>query len=172
MYFLFKRWPEQLFFVERKDVRFCKAKIPVNFVPISLDNVTLVKRLRDDRYIEQFKYQLDMNDYGLYAFYGDEPIAYGWVKHSGSDDFFYSIGKNVCYLCRFFTRKDFRGNELYPSLISKLIEHETECLRFYIDIEKGNVASEHGLKKIGFRFVEEYKFLRGFKHTFNKKDLF
>ena len=168
-YFLFKRWPEQLFFAERSDIVFHEAKIPVTYVPVTEDNAELAADLRGPVYAEQFRYQLGLGDFGYYAFRGGRPVAYGWVKRPGSEDYFYRIGGEARYLCRFFTHESMRGNGIYPALISKLVEHEADCSRFYIDIETGNESSRRGLEKAGFRFVEEYGFIRGFKHTFNKK---
>ena len=62
-----------------------------------------------------------------------------------------------------------RGRGIYPALITQLIEHEAWCDHFYIDIERGNAASQKGLEKVGFSFYQEYCFLRGFKHTFHKE---
>lgn len=170
-YFLFKRWPEQLFYVGWKDVIFHDARIPITFLPIDETNISLVRKMRGSIYEEQFRYQLMLGDFGYYAIYEGRPVAYGWVKHHGSDDYFYNIGEGTCYLCRFFTHEKYRGNGIYPALISKLILHEVNCEHFYIDIETGNASSQRGLEKVGFRFVREYAFIRGFKHTFNKQTL-
>ena len=170
-YFLFKRWPEQLFYAGQKDIVFHEARIPVSFVRIKESNISLVRQLRGSTYEEQFRYQLRLGDFGYYAFYEEKPVAYGWVKHYGSDDYFYKIGEGICYLCRFFTLESYRGNGIYPALISKLILHEENCEHFYIDVETGNISSRRGLEKVGFRFVREYAFIRGFKHTFNKQTL-
>ena len=52
-----------------------------------------------------------------------------------------------------------------------MIERETDINHFYIGVERGNISSENGLSKVGYEFVKEYGFVRGFKHTFNKKML-
>ena len=60
---------------------------------------------------------------------------------------------------------------MYPEIISELIKRENNTNHFYIGVERGNVSSEKGLTKVGFKFIKEYGFIRGFKHTFNKKML-
>ncbi len=166
-YFLFKCWHERLFFARREELIPNKSDLDISFLAIDETNFEWVKELRGDVYANQFKYQLSMGDFGYYAMLDGKPIAYGWCKHSGSDDYFFKISDGVCYLCRFFTHESARGHGVYPALISALVEHEKDCNRFYIDVERGNEASERGLKKVGFKFFRKFGFIRGFKKTFN-----
>ena len=53
----------------------------------------------------------------------------------------------------------------------ELIKKEDKIQTFYIAVERGNDSSERGLKKVGFQFIKEFGFIRGFKKTFNKKKL-
>lgn len=168
-HFLFKLWHEQLFFLKRCNMVSRNPAIPLTYVEINQENSVLVRELRAEMYVSQFQRQLIMGDYGLYAFYEGKPVAYGWIKHSGSDDYFFEIGHETCYLCRFYTHESMRGQGIYPALITQLIGHEAWCDHFYIDIERGNCASQKGLEKVGFNFYKEYCFIRGFKHTINKK---
>ncbi len=170
-YFLFKCWHEKLFFADRAGIIPQKARIDLRFVPISYENIGLVRELRGDVYEGQFKDQLDMGDFGFYAYDGDTPVGYGWVKHEGSRDYFFRVKDSCCYLCRFFVHESMRGKGIYPEIITRLIERESNCDRFYIAVERGNDPSERGLRKVGFKFVKEYGFVRGFKRTFNKKTL-
>ncbi len=166
-YFLFKCWHERLFVGERKKLTLKTSNLPITFLPIEETNIEWVKELRGETYADQFRYQLSMGDFGYYAMLDDKPIAYGWCKHTGSDDYFFRISEGVCYLCRFFTHESARGHGVYPAVISALIEHENNCDKFYIDVERGNEASERGLQKVGFTFFREFGFIRGFKKTLN-----
>ncbi len=170
-YFLFKRWKERLFSLNRTEVNFKTAKVSIEMVPVTYESINLVKELRGPEFVEQFKYQLTLGDFGYYAYYNGKPVGYGWVKHQGSDDFFFEISDGCCYLCRFFVHESMRGLGIYPELISSLIEKEQDTLTFFIAVERGNIASENGLKKVGFKFVKEFGFIRGFRKTFNKKCL-
>ncbi len=171
MYFLFKCWHERLFYLNRNRFEPIESDLPIKMVEITEDNIDLVSTLRGEEFVAQFKYQLSLGDFGYYAYYEDKPIGYGWAKHTGSDDFFYNIESGACYLCRFFVHDSMRGHNVYPEIISNLIERETDINHFYIGVERGNISSENGLSKVGFEFVKEYGFVRGFKHTFNKKML-
>ena len=170
-YFLFKCWHEQLFFADREQIIPQATDLAVSLVPVNEENIILVKDLRGDMYEEQFRQQLSLGDFGYYAFLDGKPIGYGWAKHSGSDDYFFTIGEGCVYLCRFFVHESARGHGVYPYLISSLIEREVDTQCFYIAAERGNDSSVHGLKKVGFVPIKEYGFVRGFKHTFNKKRL-
>ena len=170
-YFLFKCWHERLFCVKRDKAELQKSSLALEMVPITEENISLVRELRGPEYEEQFKYQLSLGDFGYYAYHEGRPVGYGWAKHGGSDDFFFKIGEGCVYLCRFFVNEKVRGHGIYPELIGALIRKETSVDTFYIAVERGNVASERGLKKVGFEFVREYGFIRGFKKTFNMKKL-
>ena len=170
-YFLFKCWHERLFSVRRSDVALQKSDLELRMVPINEENIALVRELRGPEYEKQFQYQLSLGDFGYYAYYGDRPVGYGWVKHCGSDDFFFKIEAGCVYLCRFFVHESVRGHGIYPEIISELIKKEDTVKTFYIAVERGNESSERGLRKVGFQFVKEYGFIRGFKKTFNMKKL-
>lgn len=170
-YFLFKCWHEKLFSVKRTDVVLQKSDLELHMIPITEENVSLVCELRDSVYEGQFRYQLSLGDFGYYAYLNDRPVGYGWVKHTGSDDYFFKIGKDCVYLCRFFVHESVRGHGIYPEIISELIKKENSAKTLYIAVERGNEASERGLKKVGFQFVKEFGFIRGFKKTFNMKKL-
>lgn len=169
-YFLFKCWHEKLFKLNRSKTIWHRND-RLKFVPITRENVDLVKDLRGEEYEKQFLYQLSLGDFGYYVYLNENPVGYGWAKHRGSDDFFYRVGEGCIYLCRFFVHESMRGQGIYPAIITALIGREKECDTFYIGVERGNISSEKGLKKVGFEFVKEYGFIRGFKHTFNKKML-
>ena len=81
-YFLFKGWHEQLFFLKRQDMKPVKAKTELTFLEINADNSSIARELRGEIYESQFRDQLSMGDYGLYACCDGKPVAYGWVKHS------------------------------------------------------------------------------------------
>lgn len=161
-------WNEELFYLNRKEKLEVISDLKVRFVPITLENLSLVENLRGKRYIKQFKKQIAYGDFGYYAYVEGKPIAYGWVKHKGSKDYFFKIEKNICYLCRFFTHVSVRGHNIYPLLILELIKHEKEYESFYIDIEEGNFSSERGLIKVGFKKIKKLRFFRIAKKTINK----
>ena len=163
-----KVWHEELFVIDKANKKEVVSDVDIYYEPITLENIKWVENLRGKEYICEFEKQLSYGDFGYYAMVNGNPVAYGWVKHEKSKDYFFRIESRCCYLCRFFTHESSRGHNIYPCLISSLIEHEKECNRFYIDIEKGNIASEKGLSKVGFKKIRNIKFFRAFRITFNK----
>ena len=170
-YFLFKCWHERLFCLDREQALLQKSKRELEMIPITEENIYLVCDLRGAEFEKQFVYQLSLGDFGYYACCDGKPVGYGWAKHAGSDDFFFKIGEGCVYLCRFFVHDSMRGQGIYPEIISELIKKEDKIQTFYIAVERGNDSSERGLKKVGFQFIKEFGFIRGFKKTFNKKKL-
>ena len=168
---LFKCWHERLFHVSHNKVTPYKSDLLLELRPINFENASLVNSLRGAVFEKQFLHQLSLEDVGYFAFYKGNAIGYGWIKHPGSDDYFFKISEGCCYLCRFFVHESVRGHGVYAELISSLIAHENGNNSFYIAVERGNVASEKGLKKVGFSFVKEYSFIRGLKYTMNKREL-
>ena len=170
-YFLFKCWHEVLYFANRQDIVPVNSTVDIEFLPITAENAHFVKELRGEIYEGQFLDQIKMGDVGLYATVLGKPVGYGWAKRCGSDDYFFKIGQGAGYYCRFFVHPDMRGKRIYPALLTELISRTPDVKRLYIARERGNEASERGLMKLGFSRVGEFGFVRGFKHTFNKKKL-
>ena len=168
---LIKCWYERLFRISREKVVKYRSDLLLEMLPITKDNVVWVRTLRGQEYEKQFVDQLAMGDFGYYACLDGKAVGYGWVKHPGSKDYFFDIEEGCRYLCRFFVHESMRGHGIYPELICALIEHETEADVFHIAVERGNMASEQGLKKVGFEFQKEFSFLRLFRRTVNKYKL-
>lgn len=165
---IIKVWNEELFHIEREKICEVNSDLKIKFVPITSENLDLVENLRGKTYVNQFKEQINCGDFGYYACVDEKPVAYGWVKHKGSKDYFFEIEGESCYLCRFFTHSNMRGHNIYPLIILELMKHEKECNSFYIDIEEGNFSSEKGLIKVGFKKAKKLKFFRIFRKTINK----
>lgn len=165
---VFKIWHERLFTLERKNAIPVTSRAAIEFLPITEENAAWVKELRGEEYVGQFLAQLRGGDFGYYAVLNGAPVGYGWAKHESADDFFFKVSKGTVYLCRFFVHEKARGQNIYPALISALIEKEKDTDRFYIAVERGNTSSERGLLKVGFTFLKEYGFVRILRKTLNK----
>ncbi len=168
---IIKIWHEKLFKLKKNDFLSHSARVPIELVPISLSNAELVTSVRGAEYKAQFLRHIALGDFGYYAVKNGVTVGYGWVKHAGSDDLFFKIGARAAYLCRFFVRKEERGQGIYPALITGLIEREASVDTFYIAVERGNESSERGLLKVGFSPVCEKGFLRVLRFTLNKKKI-
>lgn len=168
---LIKCWHERLFYISRETVVKCQSDLLLEMLPITKENTVWVRTMRGQEYVKQFIDQLAMGDFGYYACVNGKAVGYGWVKYPGSKDYFFNIEEGCRYLCRFFVHESMRGHGIYPELICALIEHEDEANNFYIAVERGNVASERGLRKVGLEFQKEFSFLRLLRRTVNKHRL-
>lgn len=163
---------EELFKLSFKDLREVLPKENVTFVKIDKNNYKDVQNIRLGRfYIKDFERMLLLGDYGIYICVNKIPVGYGWAKVETSDDYFFHI-KN-CYLCRFYTNPDFRGKNLYPATILKLIQifKNKGFDKFYIAAESSNSASLKGIAKVGFEYQKTLHFYRLLKVTLNKYKL-
>ncbi|MGJ7919515.1 GNAT family N-acetyltransferase [Neobacillus sp. LXY-4] len=169
---LFHVYRSRLYSIHFGDEKNINPKINISFKPINDENYSLVKTFRGDEYIKEFKEMLNLNDFGLYVYVNEEPVGYGWAKLKNSKDYFYII--NNCYLCRFFVSPDYRGLNIYPSIIKEImtiINKEYGIRKFYIAVDKTNVSSINGITKVGFKFRKEHRFIRGCKMTLKKYQL-
>ena len=55
------------------------------------------------------------------------------------------------YLFRFLVHESVRGHNIYPEIITSLINREKDTATFYIGVERGNISLEKGLSKVEFR---------------------
>jgi len=149
----------------------CNARIPLDFVDITENNVDLVLQIKKEKKIvKKFRRQLAMGDCGYYAVSNNKVIGYGWCKNPGSKDLFYKIDNNCNYLGGFFVSGEYRGNNVYPALITQLVK-KAKYPQIFIGAYDYNMSSLNGLVKPGFTFVRKDTFFRFLKRTLNKKNL-
>jgi GNAT superfamily N-acetyltransferase len=117
------------------------------------DEAQRVTGLTEDRVL--IRYQ---SGHRLYAaFFGDEPVAYGWAaKQAGGIDeldFSFGVPPGNCYLWDFVTLPAWRGRGIYPHLLQEIVRQEDDVERFWIGYEARNEASARGIAKAGFGVV-------------------
>lgn len=173
---LYKIWEMDCFMLNIDEFHPVYSKVDIKFIRITEENYKLVSEIRGSTETE--KKQLQYGDTGFFALYDNKIVGYGWYKDKNAKfhDSFYRMKKadNLCYLCRFFVCEDMRGNNIYPAMITKLIEFrekENPGGKYYISAYSNNIASIKGLLKVGFELVGRYKFVRVLKRTLNKKTL-
>lgn len=99
-------------------------------------------------------------------------VGYGQIKTKKCRDTFYKIGDCTAYLSAFYTSDDYRGQGIYPAVISYLVETNPQYDKFYISAYTTNRSSINGLTKVGFVYKKALSFLRFAKITLNKYPLF
>ena len=111
---------------------------------------------------------LKRNIDGVLAVCDGEIVGYGWIKFKGDSDKFYRFGDRVAYLSEFFVENSFRGQGIYPSIISQLILSHDDYNDFYISAYSNNISSKKGLEKVGFKRIKTLRFTRFLKVTFRR----
>ena len=163
----YSKYKMNLYSVTKGSMRKVNYEEKIVFVPISWDNIELVKELRGKKYVKDFEEHLKNNDLGLYALCDGMPVGYGWKKNK---DVFYKFDSKTCYLGNFYVNNSYRGKGIYPSLISELI-NQLNYKRYYIAAYDTNKSSINGLLKVGFSFVRQDVFYRILKVTIVKKNI-
>lgn len=91
------------------------------------------------------------------AYVHDKVVAYGWVSYREAE--IGEVNKRMvvkpreAYLYDFVTRLEFRGQNLYPALLGRILKdlEARHYRRVYIFVLHENAASRRGVSKAGFR---------------------
>ena len=166
-----KKYDMELYCLQRDHLVSYLDKAPSNIelIDINDENLEANKSYYPSKY-RSWKRSLKKGEKGVFAVCDGKAIGYGWLKKKGTKDPFYRFGKSVAYLAGFYVSSDFRGQNIYPALISQLILSSPEYDKFYISIYTSNVASRNGLLKVGFELIRSLTFIRirALKVTLNK----
>ncbi len=166
----YSKFTMHLYKLEKQDMIDVSPGLPISFIPITYDNVDMVKQIADERIANKFEEYIKRGSSGFYALADDEVAGYGWLKRKGLKDKFYKLGRDTCYLGSFLVSKKYRGNNIYPAIINKLVD-TYDYKVYYIAAYDYNISSLKGIKKIGFTFLRADKFIRFLGFTFFKKKL-
>ncbi len=160
--------------IEKADFIPIESSVNLDYKEITKENINKVMGLRGKHFVNEFQKVLKENkSFGLAAYNEDEIVGYGWLKFKGARDSFFNLSSINGYLSAFFVKKEYRGNKIYPSLITKLIESDKakDIKEFYIATENKNLSSQKGFQKLNAKHIKDVKILRAMKITWNKYKL-
>ncbi len=170
----FKAYDMVLYSLQRSDfVSYAQSdRLPENFRTVMLDTALL------EKYGEQISKMLHKGTKEIahfckaggvaLAFVRDDIVAYGHLKTHKTGDTFYRIGKETAYLSQFYTAPEYRGRDIYPAVISCLVESAPQYDEFFISAYTSNRSSDRGLTKVGFVPIKTVTFIRAFRRTVRK----
>lgn len=69
-----------------------------------------------------------------------------------------TLPKGNEYMWDFFTSPEFRGRGVYPSLISIIINQQSNAEKFWVITQTSNTSSNRGLEKAGFSIYSKVYF--------------
>lgn len=86
---------------------------------------------------------------------GGELAAYGWACHGTAEcgwrNLPFTVRPGDCYLWDFATLPRWRGNGLYPALLTWILQRTEPIDRYWIMHNQDNLASRHGIVRAGFQ---------------------
>jgi len=106
------------------------------------------------------------------GFVDNRPVSVGWL-FCGSE--FFGVGLRVkikpdeAFILGCYTHPDFRGKNIYPSMLYYLLEDAEKKgkKKCFLHTDLCNKASNAGVKKVGFSFIERRHIFRSFGQVFN-----
>jgi ribosomal protein S18 acetylase RimI-like enzyme len=135
----------------------CKARLAVDYRQLDAAAWAVQPHTSHvtDRYL--FPARLARGEHFWTAQYHDKIVAYCWATQApveiGEVRRVISPRGDEVYLYDAFTFAEYRGQNLYPALLQRIIEasHHEGLRRVLIFVMSDNVASIHGVQKAGFR---------------------
>lgn len=169
---IFKKFKMNLYHLDINDLITYSSRKPeeVAIKMIDAENLEQIRQQRPDKYKRWKLYIEKNNGHGCIALNDGKIVGYGWLKEKGVSDSFYKI-RGGAYLSEFFVDPSERGKNIYPAMISFLIENNRLYSNYYISAYTTNIASNKGILKVGFKTKSTLTFFRILKLTLNKHTL-
>jgi hypothetical protein len=169
---LFQIRKENVYSLLKSELIETSPMIDCNIVLISRSNFSRVLDMRDDNVIKEFKLMLQDNQIGVFAEINGKIVSHAWLQIGkvSRDKYNGSYGKlkdneALIHFCN--TSSEYRGNNLYPSLICELAKiyfKEYPSNIIYITTNPNNYSSQKGLLKVGFKYLEYRLVFKIFKY--------
>lgn len=163
-----------VYYIDKKDFVANKAKVNLRFQEISNSSLSEIGKMMGNYYYRVFKKVLKENkSIGVAAYYNDDFVGCGWMKLKGAKDLFFklkSIKDDQAYLASFHVKNEYRGNGIYPAMLTWLIESDKakQINQFYIAMSKTNISSQKSIEKMNPKFLYTEKKYRFMRITLNK----
>lgn len=125
----------------------------------NIDDLVLddIRDIRGKKKYNQLKRIRNNGGHGISVYMSSELAAYGWIglnRHKSGKRIFtsFAIPKNCAHIFECYTIENFRGQKLYPAIVSRLVDWAKlqKVENVYIDTVEGNLAAEKGITKLGF----------------------
>lgn len=163
-------------FNDANEIPVAKENIPIRILLLSDKSFTETPLLEKYNYLynDVFVGRLENGDICCCAIYNDEIVSYCWVaKHKA---YIGEIGKEISlkekeiYLYDAFTQPEFRGNNLFPKILTSILNYGKlkgyqKALIFALSSNNSSVVA---IKKAGFEIFQSVHFLYIYGKTFCK----
>ena len=152
---------------KRNEKRVIKAKIPVDFQQVTLNNYTDIISYKGRAYAKYYRKLLYSDRYyGLYVYYNGRVIAHGWIIYNKKEKVlkvkrYIELPFSSGFIFHCAVHPDYRGNKIYQALLTELYTR-SEMLginTIYIDTGIDNLCARRAIEKSGCHFLVDIKLL-------------
>ena len=151
---------------------------PAKIVQADYDNLKDILVFQHPRYIKIFTNFLDNGDRGYFAYLNGKCVHRSWVQFGRKEVLLNPfikkvINHNEAYIHYCETAPEARGNNIYPSVLSKIASDiKDKYPTIFISTNIKNIASRRGIEKAGFHEIERIKTIifLGIKYKKTLKD--
>jgi len=132
-----------------------------SFDDLSSADITDIRNYAGENYLREVQNRL-ANGWTLFLAYVESSVAGGGWALGKSSQFSAKVVP-ICWtdvvLLDYFTFPSFRGRNVYPFLLSFILNHfrENNILRAFIYVSERNAASIKGIQKAGFQHIISYE---------------
>lgn len=149
-----------LYELDSEHLSLVDPRINVSYTWTREDNYDQVLAFREENVAKSFKSMLDVGQKGIFAIHRGRTVAHCWaltaknVEPGSRVNGLISLREDEAYIHFCHTDRNYRGNNIYPFLLSVLSKHlfEVEKMKaIFIDTSLDNIASQKGIRKVGFQ---------------------
>lgn len=136
-------------------------KEDIEIKEVSINSYFEIKAIREDSVVESFRQKIMENQLCVYIYVNDRVVGHAACVLPGNREGAFSVRKSA-YLHFCYVVSEWRGHNLYPMMLQKLM---SICMKRYnvsefsIMTSKDNISSQKGLKKVGFQFCKEFRYI-------------
>lgn len=159
------------------DLTEVKAKIDIEYKIIDKNEIIDYYEELNFNLKNTFKEKVKRDEIGIFAYFKNHIVGYVWISFSKKTELLsinpiIELQQNQAYIYYCHTFEHYRGKNIYPYLLfiaSKYAFTRKNMKKILIDTSPDNIASQHGIKKIGFKERYIVSILRLFGYIVSKK---
>jgi ribosomal protein S18 acetylase RimI-like enzyme len=141
-----------------------EQKAPVEIRYASMENVSDILNFQPERYVRVFEEFLSLDDRGYFAYLDGKCVHRSWVKHTPQVVDLHpllsmNLEENWAFIHYCETAPDARGKNIYPYVLTKIVDDFRGKKRILICVNEENTPSVKGVKKAGFQEKKRLKLL-------------
>ena len=145
-----------------KGVMPVSSSVPVAIAGITPENTGLMGDFRGPEFGRKFQEFLRVGDLGVYALDGGKAVAHLWAKTYSREnediEGYFRLREGEAIIHYGFVDEKYRGKNIFPLMLTVLCTKlfgERNISLIYVFVERENIPSLRGLRKVGFAVSRE-----------------